>query len=80
MAYVIVHEITHILQGIDWHSKGGVMKARWDSSDYTRMKWGQLRFTALDVVMIQGGFAARVARNAGGTWLPPSPRSNMVQL
>ena len=67
LAYVIVHEITHILQGIDCHSKRGVMKAHWDSYDYTRMKWGQLPFTAFDIEMIQGGLAARAARNAGGT-------------
>ena len=28
MANVIVHEISHILQGIDRHSTGGIMKAR----------------------------------------------------
>jgi len=66
MAYVIVHEITHILQGIDRHSKSGVMKAVWDSYDYTLMKRGQLRFTALDVEMIQNGFAARTAGGAKG--------------
>ncbi len=67
MAHVIVHEITHILQGIARHSASGIMKAMWTSSDYTQMKRGLLRFTALDVVMIHDGFAARTARNAGGT-------------
>src|SRR5579862_1286428 len=38
MANVIVHEMTHILQGIDRHSASGVMKAVWNSSDYTLMK------------------------------------------
>lgn len=65
MANVIVHEITHILQGIDRHSTGGIMKAVWTSSDYTLMKRGQLRFTALDVVMIHDGFAARTSHPAG---------------
>ena len=67
MANVIVHEITHILQGIDRHSTGGIMKAVWTSSDYTLMKRNQLRFTALDVVMIHDGFAARTGRPASGT-------------
>jgi hypothetical protein len=67
MALVIVHEITHILQNIDRHSASGIMKAVWTSSDYTLMKRGQLRFTALDVVMIHDGFAARAARPAIGT-------------
>lgn len=69
MAHVIVHEITHILQGIDRHSASGIMKAVWTSSDYTQMKRGLLRFTALDVVMIHDGFAARAARNAGSSVL-----------
>jgi hypothetical protein len=67
MAHVIVHEITHILQGIDRHSTGGIMQAVWGSSDYIQMKRGQLRFTPADVEMIQRGFAARTARNASGT-------------
>ena len=66
MANVIVHEMTHILQGIDRHSPSGVMKALWTSSDYTLMKRGLLRFTAVDVEMIRNGFAARTAGNAKG--------------
>ncbi len=66
MASVIVHEITHILQGIDRHSTGGVMKAVWNSSDYTLMKRGLLRFTAMDVEMIRDGFVARTAAGAKG--------------
>ena len=66
MANVIVHEMTHILQGIDRHSPSGVMKAMWNSSDYTLMKRGLLRFTAVDVEMIRDGFAARTAGSAKG--------------
>jgi hypothetical protein len=67
MAHVIVHEITHILQGIDRHSTGGIMKAVWTSSDYTQMKRGQLQFTPVDMEMIHDGFAARTARSTAGT-------------
>lgn len=67
MANVMVHEITHILQGIDRHSTAGIMKAVWTSADYTLMKQSQLRFTALDVEMIQGGLAARASRSASST-------------
>jgi hypothetical protein len=66
MANVIVHEITHILQGIDRHSASGVMKAVWNSADYTLMKRGLLRFTAVDLEMIRDGFAARTAGGAKG--------------
>jgi hypothetical protein len=67
MAHVIVHEITHILQGIDRHSSSGIMKAVWTSRDHTLMKRGLLRFTAVDVEMIQRGLAARTARPVAGT-------------
>jgi hypothetical protein len=66
LANVIVHEISHILQGIDRHSASGVMKAVWNSSDYTLMKRGLLRFTAVDVEMIRDGFAARTAGSVKG--------------
>jgi hypothetical protein len=66
MAHVMVHEITHILQGINRHSAGGIMKPLWTSSDYTQMRRGQLWFTAGDIQLIHDGFAARAARNAAG--------------
>ena len=69
LAHVIVHEISHILQGIDRHSATGIMKARWNSYDYTLMKRGQLRFTEFDVEMIHDGLASRAARRAAGTML-----------
>ena len=64
---MLVHEITHILQGIDRHSVGGIMKAVGTSSDYTQMKRCQLWFTARDVEMIHNRFAARAARPTAGT-------------
>ena len=33
LAYVLVHEVTHILEGITRHSKRGIMKAQWDCED-----------------------------------------------
>lgn len=49
MAHVMVHEITHILQGTDQHTPGGIMKAHWNSYDYVLMKTGRLTFTEPDV-------------------------------
>jgi hypothetical protein len=59
LAHVLVHEITHILQGIDRHSESGVMKSRWTSEDYHAMAIKPLRFTPLDVELIQLGLARR---------------------
>jgi hypothetical protein len=57
LAHVLVHEITHILQGIDRHSESGVMKSRWTPEDYRAMAIKPLPFTPLDVELIQLGLA-----------------------
>ena len=62
LAHVLVHEITHVLQGIDRHSETGVMKAHWSSTDYALMRNKPLPFTDWDVELIQGGLASRSVR------------------
>ena len=59
LAHVLVHEITHILQGIDRHSESGVMKPRWTPEDCRAMAIKPLGFTARDVELIQLGLARR---------------------
>jgi hypothetical protein len=59
LAHVLVHEITHILQGIDRHSDSGVMKACWTGEDYNNMTWKPLPFASEDVQLIQHGLAKR---------------------
>ena len=61
LAHVMVHEITHILQGIARHSDEGIMKARWTNEDRAAMKAKPLRFTADDVELIATGMNARAA-------------------
>jgi hypothetical protein len=56
LAHVMVHEITHILQGVDRHSNSGVMKARWTDKDYAAMAWKPLPFTPEDILLIHLGF------------------------
>jgi hypothetical protein len=53
LGHAMVHEITHLLQGISRHSATGVMKARWDSGDYLEMKRHLLSFTSEDIQMIR---------------------------
>jgi hypothetical protein len=62
LAHVLVHEITHILQGTSRHSDSGVMKARWTPEDYRIMRFKPLRFTEEDVQLIRFGVAARAGR------------------
>ena len=47
LGHVLVHEITHILQGIDRHSETGVMKAGWTGEDFFQMTWKPLPFTPM---------------------------------
>ncbi len=64
LAHVLVHEITHLLQGCDRHAKGGVMKARWDDADFAAMESAPLAFTDDDIDLIRAGLARR--KNAFG--------------
>jgi len=55
LAYALAHEIGHILQGVARHSDSGIMKARWEKTDYMWMRFGMLRFSDEDVRLIQRG-------------------------
>jgi hypothetical protein len=62
LAHVIVHEIAHMLQGINEHSAQGIMKARWTQDDFLCMIVKPFPFLDRDVDMIYRGLAARTAR------------------
>jgi len=64
LAHVLVHEITHVLEGIDRHSATGIMKDRWDDNDYFEMRRKPLRFAQKDVDLIYDGLQARQRRVA----------------
>jgi hypothetical protein len=59
MGYAMVHEITHVLQGVGRHSATGVMKARWDAGDFCEMRLRHVPFAGEDVELIHNGLAAR---------------------
>ena len=62
LAHVLVHEITHILEGVSRHSEMGIMKANWTSHDYSEMRRKALLFAPEDVELIHRGLAQRHAR------------------
>jgi hypothetical protein len=62
LGHVMVHEITHILEGMNHHSASGVMKAGWTSHDYFLMGGEPLPFAPEDVELIQLGFLRWPAR------------------
>ena len=66
LAHVMVHEITHILQGGDWHSETGVMKATWSKEEQAEMGFRPLPFTPRDIDLIRRGIEWRVKKNIAG--------------
>jgi hypothetical protein len=62
LAHVMVHEITHILQGTNYHSKEGIMKAHWTDKDLTLLRSEQLSFNGQDIDLIKRGCAMRSTR------------------
>jgi hypothetical protein len=62
LGHVMVHEITHILQGSNWHAETGIMKPNWTVEDLLTISEQALPFTPLDLKLIQLGMAARVPR------------------
>jgi hypothetical protein len=65
LAHVLVHEITHVLEGICRHSATGVMKDRWYRDDYFEMVRKPLPFAQEDIVLIYEGLKARRAHVVG---------------
>ena len=55
LAHVLVHEITHVLEGGNNHSQSGVMKARWTLHDIEGMAQKPLPFDSYDVLLIRRG-------------------------
>jgi hypothetical protein len=70
LAHVLVHEITHILQGFIGHSDTGIMKATWDEYDYMRMEREAMSLTDNDVRLIYLGIARRSSRGAAIATFP----------
>lgn len=62
LAYVLAHEIGHILEGTTDHSPAGIMKARWNREDRFLMLRSSLRFAEDDRRGICSGLAVREAR------------------
>jgi hypothetical protein len=61
LAHVMVHEITHILQGVSRHSAEGIMNARWTVQERSALERRPLQFTDEDVELIYRGIDAREA-------------------
>ena len=70
LAYVIVHELTHILEGISRHSGTGLMMAHWNVPEYRKMASGEFTFAEEDIDLIHRGLAKREAVIAESASVP----------
>ena len=59
LAHVMVHEITHLLQGVCRHSETGVMKPKFNRADVVAMRRATLGFAEEDRLFIDLGIARR---------------------
>jgi hypothetical protein len=62
LAYVLAHEIAHILEGTGRHSATGIMKAQWTPGDYSDIASGKLTFASEDVELVHEGMMVRQGR------------------
>ncbi len=62
LAYVLAHEIAHILQGVSRHSETGIMKAVWGHGDYFDMAHDRMKFSQIDITLIRLGLDSRRTR------------------
>jgi hypothetical protein len=72
LAHVLVHEITHLLEGMNRHSASGVMKALFDEQDFQAMRWKPLPFAPEDVRLIKSGIERRFASRTAVASAPPA--------
>jgi hypothetical protein len=59
LGHVLAHEITHVLQGTNFHAPSGVMKAVWNFVECRRMTLQPLAFTGTDILLIRQGLENR---------------------
>ena len=61
IAYILAHEITHVLEGMQHHAPTGVMKEKWDRADLKKIQAAKLEFDPSDVDFIRAGIEKRMS-------------------
>lgn len=59
LGHVLAHEIGHVLERMDRHSKTGIMKAHWKGGDFMDIAASGLKFEKMDVILIHEGMETR---------------------
>jgi hypothetical protein len=62
LGYVVVHELGHLLLGLDSHSADGVMRAKWDFAALQQVARGTLIFSANEAERMQARYLLASAR------------------
>ncbi len=62
LGHVLAHEMGHILQGTDYHSESGVLKAHWSQSEIREIVMHHLSFTEYDRLAILSGLGVTALR------------------
>jgi hypothetical protein len=62
LAYVLVHEITHVIQGVRRHSDSGIMKARWTAAEYDAIFGKRMVFEDRDIRLMERALAVGLLR------------------
>jgi len=57
LGHVMVHEITHIIQGVSRHSDTGLMKPHWSNHDLRVMRYKPLPFAREDLILLYTALA-----------------------
>jgi hypothetical protein len=60
LGHVLAHEIAHALQGVNRHSEAGVLRARWNKSDYRQMQRQLMEFDQANAQLIHLGMESRL--------------------
>ena len=62
LGYVVVHELGHLLLGLDSHSADGVMRAKWDFAALQQVARGTLIFSANEAERMKARYLLASAR------------------
>jgi hypothetical protein len=73
LAYVMAHEIAHVLEGVNRHAGEGIMKGHWQPQDYRQMKSGTLPFDPTDVELMLAALHTRTEPSAKAEPRPHEP-------
>ena len=68
LGYVVVHELGHLLLGLNSHSSEGVMRGKWDFAVLQQAARGTLIFSAREAECMRSRYLSATARQMAEEW------------